>query len=731
MVAGTPAAEKMDSIPMLAPQLSGSATAHMTDTELHKLLISEKMRCENHRTNYETLKTEHSRLQADFMKSQNECKQLSAERHNTQEKFQLLLTELRGELLDKTREVEELKLQVLSPQRLDLLKIQLQQEVEAPMREHFRKLNDEVEKYRGDYNKLRYENGILASQLEHQREEQHRILEEQKIRFEAQIAQLEKDKEELHSQILSIDCSRGNKHLEDLLGEKVLLCQKLEDLKAEVKELRAEREHYGTQAENVQRIQVRQMTETQATLRSLEAEKQSLKLQHERLENELQAATEQNDILNKKLHKAERDLHSLTSRIDELKHSQKIEIDNIKLEAARTKNDAEKDKDRLQGQLDALETENDILKASMEHQKELLAEKERELIRKVQAAKEAGFQQIATIQDERLELENRLAELEKYKEKQEQHKLSEISQLEEKLRIAQLAEESARRELLNLRSKLQQQLTYVEQMKKEKLGEVDLKREISDLKTQVVSLSESENNLLCSNEKLRDLVERLKQENRCARNQAEKAQQDAERELESRQVEWLQEKHTLHEDLSQLQEKYKQVKEKMQRASEAQKKRKNIHENKCRKLKERIELLEAKKEELETEKSVLNRQNIPQEEHVRVQKRMKDLQRRHNEFRTLILGPNIGASGFLNTGQYLSSTMVPEVFSFQIAQEEQHQKELSMLRKRLEELEITQERQLEELGPPAERSKTENLSSEYPQRNVEEEEISATVQHGV
>ncbi|KAM4037773.1 centrosomal protein of 83 kDa isoform 2-T2 [Anomaloglossus baeobatrachus] len=671
------------------------------------------------------------RLQADFMKTQNECKQLSAERQNTQEKFQSLLTELREELVDKTREVEELKLQVLSPHRLELLKVQLQQEVEAPMREHFRKLNDEVEKYRGDYNKLRYENGILSSHLEHQREDQHRALEEQKFRFEAQIAQLEKDKEELHNHILSIDCSRGNKQLEDLLGEKVLLCQKVEDLKAEVKELRAEREHYGAQAENVQRIQVRQMTETQATLRSLEAEKQSLKLQYERLENELQASTEQNDVLNMKLHKAERDLHFLTSKIDELKHSQKIEIDNIKLEATRTKHDAQKDKDRLQGQLDVLETENEILKASMEHQKELLAEKERELIRKVQAAKEAGFQQIATVQDERLELENRLGELEKYKEKQEQQKHSEISQYEEKLRIAQLAEESTRRELLSLRSKLQQQLTYAEQIKKEKLGEVDLKREISDLKTQVFSLSESENNLLCANEKLRELVERLKQENRCARSQAEKAQQDTERELESHQVEWLQEKHTLREELSQLQEKYQQGKEKMQRAAKAQKKRKNIHENKCKELKEKIELLEAKKEELETEKSVLNRQNIPQEEHVRLQKRMKDLQRRHNEFRTLILGPTMGATGFLNASHYLSSTMVPEVFSFQIAQEEQHQKELSMLRKRLEELEITQERQLEELGPPAERSKAENHSSDHPQRNVEEEEISESVQHGL
>ncbi|XP_075712952.1 centrosomal protein of 83 kDa [Rhinoderma darwinii] len=729
MVASTPASDKMESIPAFPPQLSGSTSAHMTDTELHKLLISEKMRCENHRTNYETLKTEHSRLQADFSRSQNECKQLSGEKQNIQEKFQLLLTELRGELLDKTREVEELKLQVLSPQRLDW-KIQLQQEVEAPMREQIRKLNDEVKKYRGEYNKLRYENGILTTQFEHQREEQHRMLEEQNMKYEAQITQLEKNKEELHHQIQSIDSSRDNKNVEALLAEKVLLCQKVGDLKAEVKELRAEREHYGSQAENVQRIQVRQMTETQATLRSLEAEKRSLKLQHERLENELQAATGQNDVLNEKLHKAKSDVHTLTSKIDELKHSKKIEIDNIKLEAARAKNGAEKDKDRIQSQLEAIGTENEILKASMEHQKELLAEKERELIRKIQAVKEAGFQQIATIQDERLELENKISELEKYKEEREQQKHSEIRQLEEKLRIAQLAEESARRELLSLRSKLQQQVAYAEQIKKEKLDEADLKQEISDLRTQVLSLSESENNLLHANEKLRDMVERLKQENRCARSQAEKAQQDAEKELEGNQIEWLQVKHTLQEELSQLQEKYKQVKEKMQRAAEAQKKRKNIHENRCRKLKEKIELLEAKKEELETEISILNRQNIPQEEYGRLQKRMKDLQRRHNEFRTLILGPNIGASGYLKTSSYLSSTMVPEAFSFQNVQEEQHQKELSMLRKRLEELEVTQERQLEELGPPAECSKPENISSGYPQKHVEEEEISETAEHG-
>ncbi|XP_018427795.1 PREDICTED: centrosomal protein of 83 kDa [Nanorana parkeri] len=724
MLTRTSPGNKMESsFPAVFPQTSETFTVPLTETELHKLLIDEKMRCEDHKSNYQTLKAEHTRLQADYIKSQNECKQFAAEIRSMHEKYKLLLEELRGELLEKTSEMEELKLQVLSPHKLELLKIQIQQEIEAPVRQHCQKLVEDTEKYRADYNKLRYETSILAAQLEQQKEEQTRVLAEQKIKYEAEISQLEKDKEELQNQIISVDPTRDSKRVETLLGEKVQLCQMIKDLKAEVTELRASRDHYGSQAENVQRSQKQLFAETQATIRSLEAEKQSLKLSQERLENELHMTTEQNDILNKKLLEVERKVHTLTSKIDKLKHSQSIEITNIKLESARAKNEAEKDKDKFQGQLEDLETENGILTATLERQKELLAEKERELIRKVQAAKEVGLQETATILAERMELENRLAELEKYKEDQDHQNNTEISQLKEKVHIAQLAEESVRKELQNLRSKLQQQVFYAEQIKKEVHDVADLKREMKDLQTQVASLSESENNLLRTNEKLRERVEHLQQENRSARSQAEKAQHDAEKELEGNRIEWLQEKHKLQENLSRLEDKYKELKDKLHRAAVAQKKRKNIHDNKCKKLQARVEILEAKKEELETEKSVLNRQNISQEEYVRLQRRLKDLQRRHNEFRTVILGPNIATSGFLHPASYLSSTLVPGAeFSVHSVQEEQHQKELSMLRKRLEELEIAQERQLEELAPPIERNKVETGGSGHRRRNTEEEE---------
>jgi len=41
--------------------LAGSTGLTSSDMELQKMLIDERMRCENHKTNYQTLKVEHTR----------------------------------------------------------------------------------------------------------------------------------------------------------------------------------------------------------------------------------------------------------------------------------------------------------------------------------------------------------------------------------------------------------------------------------------------------------------------------------------------------------------------------------------------------------------------------------------------------------------------------------------------------------------------------------------------
>uniref|UniRef100_A0A6J0VIU5 Centrosomal protein of 83 kDa isoform X1 n=2 Tax=Pogona vitticeps TaxID=103695 RepID=A0A6J0VIU5_9SAUR len=691
----------MDTLPNILSPVGESGDLASSQAEVQKLLIDERMRCEHHKTNYQTLKAEHTRLLNEYTKSQNELKQLLHEKQTLHDQFQLLLAEVREELLDKNREVEELKLQVITPQKLELLKTQIQQDLETPMREHFRKLNEEVEKYRTEYNKLRYEHTFLKSEYEHQGAEHIRILEEAKLKYESEIARLDKDKEELHNQLHSIDPTRDHKRVEELLREKTQLQQKLKGLEAEVAELRAQKENSGMQAENIQRIQMRQLTEMQATTRSLEAEKQSVKLQLECVEKELQMSNEQNTLLMGKLHKAEREINALTTKVEELKHSHKLEITNIKLETAKARSDIEREKNKIQSEMDGLHSDNEILKATLEQHKVLIVEKDRELVRKVQAAKEDGFQKLVALQEEKLELENKLAELQKMKVEQEAQMQSEKDHYEGKLLAMRLAEESSRREIENLRLKLQQQASNSEELEKERSENANLKQQIHSLQLQVTSISQSENDLMDSNQKLKEILERLKQEYRNARSQAEKAQLDSEKNLEDKRIEWLEEKHKLIQRITEMEVKYNQTREKLHRAAVAQKKRKTLNDNRQKKLLKKIELLEAKREELETENQVLNRQNVPFEEHIRLQKRLKDLQRRHNEFRRLILFPTIPT---VNPVNLLSSTLIPgPETSFPLLQEEQHQREVFLLRKRLEELETTQRKQLRELGASTER----------------------------
>ncbi|KAA0721073.1 Centrosomal protein of 83 kDa [Triplophysa tibetana] len=679
--------------------LGGSGGLTSSDMELQKMLIDERMRCENHKTNYQTLKEEHTRLQDEYTRAQNELKRLLGDRQVGQEKQQLLLAELRGELLDKTRELEELKLQVLTPQRLELLRAQVQQELEAPIRERFNKLQEEAENYRSEYNKVRYDLTFLKSEFEHQKEEHTRLLEERRIRHEADVVRLERDKEELATQLQSGDPARDGKRVEALLREKAQLHQRLRGLEAEVTELRAERNNSGAQAENVQRIQIRQLAESHSTIKTLEAEKQSIRMQLDRTESELRLSQEQNTLLTGKLHKVEREINSLKSQVEELKHTHKLELSNVKLDCVRTKGEIERERDILHSQVEGLQSDVEVLKATLERNKDLISEKEREMVRRVQAAREEEIHRMAALQEEKLELENHLSELEQKRALQEATGNSQKEEWEERLRAAQLGEESARKELQNLRAKVHQLVQQLEELETLRAENTDLRRQSAELNLQIGTLSHSESELLETNSRLRESLERVREDLRSARTQMERIQQEAERLVEERRVEWLEEKHKLQERDAELREKYSQTKERLQRAAFAQKKRKTMNELKEKKLQDKVQLLKAKIEELEIEASAAQKKSSYSEEHAQLNKRLKELQRRHNEFRRLLLGNQMTSTPLV------PSLLIPAESIFTNLQEEQHQRELSVLRRRLEDLEYSQQQQMEELAPPLDRER--------------------------
>ena len=75
----------------------------------------------------------------------------------------------------------------MNPQKLDLLRLQMTDEVESPFREKYARLEQEIEKYRAEYNKLKYEFSFLKSEYEHEKGENQRIVAEMKLRHEAEV----------------------------------------------------------------------------------------------------------------------------------------------------------------------------------------------------------------------------------------------------------------------------------------------------------------------------------------------------------------------------------------------------------------------------------------------------------------------------------------------------------------------------------------------------------------
>ncbi|XP_055009256.1 centrosomal protein of 83 kDa isoform X2 [Boleophthalmus pectinirostris] len=588
----------------------------------------------------------------------------------------------------------------MTPQRLELLRAQVQQEMEGPIRERFNKLEEEAERYRSEYNKLRYDFTLLKSQFDHQREEHFRTLEERRIVYEAEISRLEKDREDLVARYQGVDPLCDGKRVEALLREKAQLLTRLKGLETEVTELRAQRENSGQQAENVQRIQVRQISEAQAAVKSLEAERQSLRLQLERIDTELKTTLEQNSELTAKLHKAEREVNSLNCQIDSMKHSNKLELATVKLECARSKAEVEREREALQAQIDGLQSDVEVLKAAVERHKEVLVEKEREAVRRVQAAREEEFRKTAVLHEDKLELENCLVTLEQQRALQDTAAQAQKEEWEERIRSAQQSEESARRELQNLRSKLHQQSSQLDELERQKSEVAELKRQNQELSVQLGTLSVSERDLAETNQRLRETLDKAREELRAVRTEAERSQHQSERTVEEQRLEWLEEKHKLQEREAELHQKYSQLKEKLQRAANAQKKRKTLTENRERKLQDRIQLLEAKITEVELEAEAAKKQASNSEERARLSRQLKELQRRHNEFRQLLLGGqgsfSIGAPFMTSSPRHQytgpkSEGAIPNITDSQLT-------DLSVLRQRLQDLENAQLQQMEELG---------------------------------
>ncbi|TWW64470.1 Centrosomal protein of 83 kDa [Takifugu flavidus] len=625
-----------------------SLTGHfrLREQELQKVLNEE-------RHNYRTLKELTTRLQDEFLQAQNEIRHLLSDKQTLQHQMKLQAADFQKSLLAKSKRLEELQQQTMSPLQQEMLKAQMQQEMDAPVREMRLQLEEEIEKYKAEYYKLRYECLRLQSQADQQREEHARALESQRLRYQAEMSCLQTDKEALAARLQSSDQRSNDKKLEALMKERVQLKVRIQGLEAEVAELLAQRETKRQQADNVAKVLNKQLTDSQELARSLGTKLESARQQLETKQKELQLSCEENSRLCKQLHGAGRQITTITCQAEEanfaffsfqmetLKSSHKQDVNSLQLEFMLSQQELEKEKEAYKGQTEVLRTEVELLRAEITQLREVLMEKEEEMCRKVHWVHEEGLHKAAQVQKERLELEKHMTQTDAAVKDQ-------LGKWLECLNQAKHREESMSKELKDLRTELQQQRSQILEHQSHKVQMGELQQRNNKLEEELRSVSNSQEQLRETNKQLQGSLERVREELRTTQVQAERSQQEAERsqqeaERSQQEAERLLQ-HSQNQSLEEkrkLQQKYAEAKEKMQRAAAAQKKfelmrRKTMTEHKEKKLRNKIELLEAKTEELQLEVSFVKK-NLSDCEKM-YEMKTKTLLRARKDFESVLFG---------------------------------------------------------------------------------------------
>ncbi|XP_013415985.1 centrosomal protein of 83 kDa-like [Lingula anatina] len=670
----------------------------MQETELQKMLADEKIRSEQHRTNYQMLKAEHTRLQDEHMQLQHEMRRTIEEAKMMQDRYKTQIEMAQRETSAKVAEIEELKTQVVTPQRLEVIRMQIAEEVEGPYREKFTTLDSEVEGYRNQYNKLRYEFSFLKSEMEHEREEQKKLVEDMKLQHEAEVANLRKEREVILAR-QTTDTAGDAQRVRVVQRENSQLQLKIKGLLTELEEIRAQREHMGMQSDHVSRLQGKQLAEHSANIKALETEKQALRLQCENLQKELTSTSDLYTQMTSKIHQLERDNTVLKNKMEEVSHKAKVDLSNMRMELVRERGDLERERDGLLTKVEDLQAQIDVTKHSMEQQAAAILEKERECAKKVQSAREEEWERTNKLETERLELEAKLQEIERRKIDEEARRHADKERAEEQIKAAHGSQEAAEKECAVLRTKLQQYQSMEMQLEQER-------SQNSELKTKIHQLDTDYNSLLNSEQELSELVNKLQTQLSAtasdlskAREQVKRTEREGDKVLAQHRGAWADEKGELQKRVEELTRELEDTHTKLTQATAVQKKRKAQYSKLHTKLKNRLQLLEASLQEVQMERDVLNK-NVPQEIHNRLKKQLKDLQRRHNEFRQVLIS---GTTTNVPIGNYTFASMsVPmdlsaPALSF-VEQEKTHQRDLRLLKERLEQLEEEQVHQAQALA---------------------------------
>ncbi|KAL5473449.1 hypothetical protein EMCRGX_G027934 [Ephydatia muelleri] len=587
------------------------------------------MRSDRAKNNFETLKAQHLILQEAH-------RNLTAEHQTVIENYEKLhsrskeiISTLQKERDGKIVECEELRSQVLTAQKIEQLKVELLSEVEEPYRKRMDEVESQLESLRSEHTKLKYSYAFLKSEYEATVANHQVAVDEMMAKHNAELSACigeRKDRLVQHDH----DAPSDLHTIRQLQRENSELQQRAKSLLSGMEELQEQREKAGLQNEQSLQRCSRQLAEAQAMLKTLEIERSSLSSQVQTLQLELTSAQELQYSLNDQLNQAQRELATMKRRMDELEHKHLMESGEIRMQAHQQVSDLQQAKEKLATELRSAHGRVESLQSSLSERDSLLAQREQEIEHRVQLVREKEWEKMEVLQKEKVDLEEKLADLQRLHSEAEREKLKMVEKSDDQLRELQLQKATSDTELASVKVRLQERVEQCQTVQMELRQLSGINKKYQTLVAEHTSLKQSEQEAVRVADKLQGSVQLL--EEHIAMLQADtQGQLDAHRQqLERERISWKDEKDLLLSKAEDCETKRLSLVEELQKAKKLLKKYQK-HYKKCnQELKMAVEVQTAKECQMEAEKEALRK--TMSAENQKLRRRLNDIQRRQKEF---------------------------------------------------------------------------------------------------
>lgn len=644
-----------DIAPQTSSVLTDKRSAPRDAVELQKLLIDQHMRCETHKTNYQTLKEEHTRLQNEHMKIQEELtclhrtKRLAA---NEQEQKDEMIQALKRRLEMKNQELEVTKTQVVDPQKLEAIKGEISQELEGPIKQYMVSMDKEVEKYRTDYNKMRYQYTILKTEFDHAQQKAQREMEDHSRRLQTEISALKYERDDLMERLKEVPNTQENDLLQ-LKKIKTHLEQRVHVLEDELEEERKIKENKNREAAALQQTQAQDIIKIESNLKSLECEKKSIELQCERYKKEMTSSYERISTLSRDVQEATKQSAFLKGELEELEHKHKLLEHKHKMEILKMKGDFQRENETLNNQIKALETELELVKSTNEEHEKEIQRMENDTANRIQDEIRCEWEKNNMLNNEKSILEQKVQDFDRKFAEEKCFAEEKIDKLNEELKARECATTHLKQEVDQLKDKLRVEENLNSQSKREIEDLNHIRAKLVDREMEIKNLSNARKCVVDELEKTKSKFAHLRTEMEHVTTKAKDEKCQLQKLMEQNAEMALEETRTMQIRLDNMECQMKKNDDSNQKLRQQHKRVKGACLKKIRNLSHELEIKNAEKDSLEIELKAGNH-GVSNEEHNRLKRKLREMERRLREFQRCL------ASNDANQNQtdYQSKTLL-------------------------------------------------------------------------